>query len=82
MARLKRGHAQFRIGALLHVTGGIQALLMADIALKETRVSSEDQLLATAILALCAGVASEEPRSLNALKARFLYVSYYALTIQ
>jgi DNA polymerase-3 subunit delta len=33
----------------------IEALLAADVALKETRVSSEDQILQTAILAVCAG---------------------------
>jgi DNA polymerase-3 subunit delta len=37
----------------------LEALLMADVALKETRVSSEDQILATAILALCAGEGRE-----------------------
>jgi DNA polymerase-3 subunit delta len=33
----------------------IEALLAADVALKETRVSSEEQILQTAILAVCAG---------------------------
>jgi DNA polymerase III subunit delta len=33
----------------------IETLLLADIALKETRVSSEDQILATVVLALCGG---------------------------
>jgi len=32
----------------------IDALLAADVALKETRVSSDDQILATTILAMCA----------------------------
>jgi DNA polymerase-3 subunit delta len=38
----------------------IDALVTADIALKETRVSSEEQILATTILALCS---AESPRS-------------------
>jgi len=38
----------------------LEALLIADIALKETRVSSEDQILATVILALCAGEARKD----------------------
>jgi len=33
----------------------IEALLAADVALKETRVSSEEQILQMAILAVCAG---------------------------
>lgn len=32
----------------------LRALLAADVALKESRVSSEDQILATAVLAVCA----------------------------
>ncbi len=35
----------------------ITALLAADVALKESRVSSEDQILATAVLAICAAAA-------------------------
>jgi DNA polymerase-3 subunit delta len=33
----------------------LEALLAADIALKETRISSEEQILSTLLLALCAG---------------------------
>ncbi|MGH7721196.1 MAG: hypothetical protein ACREON_20445, partial [Gemmatimonadaceae bacterium] len=33
----------------------LDALLAADISLKETRLSSDEQLLATLVLALCAG---------------------------
>jgi DNA polymerase-3 subunit delta len=40
----------------------IDALLAADVALKETRVSSEEQILETAVLALCAA----EPRHYRA----------------
>jgi DNA polymerase-3 subunit delta len=35
----------------------INTLLMADVALKETRISSEDQIIATVVLALCGGEA-------------------------
>ena len=34
---------------------GVVALLAADVALKETRVSTERQIVATAVLAICAG---------------------------
>lgn len=39
---------------------GLEALLAADIALKDTRVSSDEQTIATLVLALCAG-ASRSP---------------------
>jgi uncharacterized MnhB-related membrane protein len=32
----------------------VTALLAADVALKESRVSSENQILATTVLAICA----------------------------
>jgi hypothetical protein len=32
----------------------VQALLAADVALKESRVSSEEQIVSTAVLAICA----------------------------
>jgi DNA polymerase-3 subunit delta len=43
----------------------LEHLLAADIALKETRVSSDEQHLATLVLAMCAGVgtANREPRT-------------------
>jgi DNA polymerase-3 subunit delta len=40
----------------------IDALLTADVALKETRVSSEAQILETAILAVCSGSAARRRR--------------------
>jgi DNA polymerase-3 subunit delta len=40
----------------------LEALLAADIALKDTRVSSDEQTLATLVLALCAGAARNPGR--------------------
>ena len=39
---------------------GLEALLRADIALKETRLSSDEQILSTLILAICSNVRSIE----------------------
>ena len=37
------------------VESTLEALLAADVALKETRVASEEQIVSTAVLAACAG---------------------------
>jgi len=39
----------------------IDVLLAADVALKETRVSSEEQIVSTVVLALCAAEPSQKP---------------------
>jgi DNA polymerase-3 subunit delta len=47
-----RAHAKWSRADLDHA---LEVLLNADVALKQSRVSSEEQVLATAILAMCAG---------------------------
>ncbi|MEJ7809279.1 MAG: DNA polymerase III subunit delta [Gemmatimonadaceae bacterium] len=39
----------------------LEALLAADIAFKETRLSSDEQLLSTLVLSICGGEASDDP---------------------
>ncbi|HEY9450258.1 MAG TPA: DNA polymerase III subunit delta [Gemmatimonadaceae bacterium] len=47
----------------------LDSLLSADVALKDTRVSSDEQILATLVLALCAGVARGPARRTAATAA-------------
>ena len=49
-----RAASKWSVAELDHA---LEALLQADIALKQSRVSSEEQIMATAILSMCSGAA-------------------------
>ena len=52
------------------VDAALEALLRADIALKETRLSSDEQILATLVLAMCSGAHSTGNRGAPARTRR------------
>lgn len=52
-----RAHGQWSLADLDHA---LEVLLLADLALKNSRVSSDEQILATAVLSICAGATSRD----------------------